>query len=98
MSPATLMLTGFRTLGSVSTLTSHALKGSMPVTLTWYVIMVPIAKGPWLAGEKNRVPAACARGVDEGARNKAGTSRHASDKARIGESWKIGNEKGRERV
>src|SRR5437899_5402780 len=89
MSPATLMLTGFRTLGSVSTLTSHALKGSMPVTLTWYVIMVPIAKGPWLAGEKNRVPAASAGGIDEEARNKAGTSRHASDTARIVESWRL---------
>lgn len=86
MSPATLMLTGFRIFGSVLTLTSHALKGSMPVTLTWYVIVVPTENGPWLAGEMNRVPAACARGIDEDARNKAGTSRHANDKASIFET------------
>src|SRR5437899_10400233 len=87
--PTTLILTRIRIFGSVFTLTTHSLKASMPVTFTWYVIMVPIAKGPWLAGEKNRVPAACARGVDEGARNKAGTSRHASDTARIVESWRL---------
>jgi len=48
--------------------------------------MVPTENGPWLAGEMNRVPAACAKGIDEDAKNKAGTSRHANDKACIFET------------